>query len=81
MKARSAARHFVYRCFDQDGELLYVGATSNYDERVKEYDRRPEVAFIDRDEYPARAEAFAAERDAIRELRPPWNAQSKGAVL
>lgn len=75
MKHRPDARHFVYRCFDRHGELLYIGATSDYEARVKEYEKRPEVIFIDRDEYPTRAEAFAAEREAIREHQPRWNSQ------
>ena len=76
MRANLGARHFVYRCFDADGELLYIGATSNLAERMKEYEGRPQVAFWDSDEYPTRAEAFAAERAAIREHQPPWNTQN-----
>lgn len=75
MKHNPNARHFVYRCFDRDGRLLYIGATSNYDERVKEYRRRRQVASIEREEYPTRAEAFAAELAAIKESLPPWNNQ------
>lgn len=81
MKARPDARHFMYSCFDADGDLLYIGATSNYDDRVREYDRRPEVALIDRIEYPTRAEAFAAERVAIRQLQPRWNLQNNKGSL
>lgn len=80
MKDNPDARHFVYRCFNGHGELLYIGATSNYDERVKEYDRRPEVARIDRVEYPTRAEAWAAERAAIKAEQPRWNSQCKGVL-
>jgi excinuclease UvrABC nuclease subunit len=80
MRARADAKHFVYRCFDANGDLLYIGATSNYDERVKEYDKRPEVARIERTEYGTRAEAFSAERASIHELRPPWNAQNRNRL-
>lgn len=77
MRAVAGDRHFVYRVFGHDGELLYIGATSKYEARMKEYERRPEAAYWERDEYPTRAEAFAAERQAIREENPRWNFAGK----
>lgn len=78
MNVKVSRRHYVYRCFNAAGDLLHVGATSDYDARVKEYEKRPEVAFIGRREHPTRAAAFAAEREAIREQQPLWNLQGKG---
>lgn len=71
-------RHFVYLMFDAAGEVAYIGATSRFDERMEEYLRRPEFVAWARQEYPTRAEAFAAERAAIRQHKPKWNAQNKG---
>lgn len=74
-------RHHVYRLFDRDGELLYIGATSNIGSRLNDYRRNcvwwHRVGFVDSDEYPTRAEAFAAEAAAIREHQPELNTQSK----
>lgn len=80
MRDLPGRRHFVYRCFGYDGRLLYIGATSDYDQRVKEYDRRREVRRIERQEYPTRAEAFAAEHAAIVTERPAWNINGKQAI-
>lgn len=78
MRALSTDRHFVYRVFGHDGALLYVGATSKRDERVREYGVRSEAVVVTFEEFPTRREAFAAERAAIQKLQPPWNTQSKG---
>lgn len=90
MRTAPDARHYVYRCFDSAGDLLYIGATSNLPERMREH-RRPaprglthpiftlakRMAFWLANEYPTRAEAFAAERAAIRAEDPELNTKHR----
>lgn len=80
MKTLATDRHFVYRHFNAAGDLLYVGATSKLDARLRDFHanhaQRHEIARTEVVEYPTRDEAFAAERAAINTLRPPWNTQA-----
>lgn len=79
-------RHFVYRIYDRDGALLYIGATSNLDQRMSAHARtkawpgcHPVITIGERmdrwvaTEYETRSEAFAAERAAIRDECPLLN--------
>lgn len=72
-------RTSLYRYYDENGVLLYVGITGRGLSRNVEHNkskpwwsnvRRQEV-----DHYPDRARALAAERAAIRQYRPPYNIQ------
>ncbi len=77
----------VYRLFDADDVLLYIGLTENFDLRLKGHlhptntsGRVPHwreiVAGYDHhtiEEYPDRLSASAAERIAIHAERPPLN--------
>jgi len=79
VKIREDARHYVYRIWDHDGSLAWVGATSNLVARIDDYRRNsaegaPLWAAV---EYPTRAAAFAAERAAIAAELPRNNRQSK----
>lgn len=85
--------HHVYRLYDEDGRLIYIGATSNLPARIAEHARtktwpgcHPVLTIGERMEtwvatqYPTRAEAFAAERAAIRAEQPELNTWHKGDV-
>jgi predicted GIY-YIG superfamily endonuclease len=73
----SSERVVVYRCYDESGVLLYIGATYQLKERLKVHARtRPEwhrVTRVDEVWYETRAEALAAESAAIAAERPEWN--------
>ena len=91
MRTRPDARHYVYRIYDAEDRLIYIGATSNLQERLRGhlavkplgYHSHPVLTVgprMDRwvaTEYPTRAEAFAAERAAIAAERPELNTQHK----
>lgn len=58
---------FVYRLYDQDGRLLYCGATNNLERRLREHGRSRwwrEVAKKEVEEFPCRWRATLAERVA-----------------
>lgn len=73
--------HFVYRCFDEDGRLLYVGCTANLNRRFTTHrsqsrwsSRMATVALIG----PfvgtnARRRAMARETEVIAAERPLFN--------
>lgn len=66
----------LYRFFDADGELLYVGITHRLNERLSAHKKTKawdEVAQIKLEHYPDRLEAELAEIRAIREESPAWN--------
>ena len=67
----------VYRLYDAEGQLLYVGMTGNLGVRYAEHRRdKPwwsEVARRSATWYPSRKEALAVERLAIRDEGPKYN--------
>lgn len=83
--------HHVYRIYDANDVLIYIGATSNLKARMATHrSMKPwpgcapvvtvgaRMARWTSTEYPTRADAFAAERAAIRAERPELNTNSKG---
>ncbi|GAA4987280.1 GIY-YIG nuclease family protein [Actinopolymorpha pittospori] len=67
----------LYRFFDEDGALLYVGITASLPRRLGEHAaEKPWWTSLRRitvDHYDSRAAAIAAETEAIRTERPAWN--------
>jgi GIY-YIG catalytic domain-containing protein len=67
----------VYRFFDVDGDLLYVGITGRGKKRTSQHaaDKRwwPQVASATFSHYPSRAAAADAEAKAIRDEHPLYN--------
>jgi predicted GIY-YIG superfamily endonuclease len=66
----------VYRCYDAEGTLLYVGLSNNLVGRIAKHKRRdwwPDVASLETVEYPDRESAQYAERDAIHHEKPVHN--------
>lgn len=69
----------MYRCFDANGDLLYIGATSYLHERKLQHARRaawwPEVVGVTTEPYDHKWQALAAERTAIVREHPRHNRQ------
>lgn len=69
----------VYRAYDADGELLYVGYTDNPEKRVRDHARdsywHAATTRWTFEEHPTREAAKAAEYDAIRAESPHCNVQ------
>ena len=67
----------VYRVFDAEGALLYVGMTCNVLKRMQAHARTkdwwPQAETVEAAWYPDSASAFAAEQEAIRMERPLHN--------
>lgn len=66
----------LYRHFDSDGQLLYVGISINALNRYKEHASTewfPEVAKITVERYPNRKDAISAEVAAIKAEKPRFN--------
>lgn len=70
-------RHVLYRLFDADGALLYIGRTSDIDARFPRHAAEQpwwhEVAACSIEFLPSQQELVAAEADAIRDERPRHN--------
>lgn len=70
--------HDVYRVYDKDGILLYVGCTVNVERRIKQHKAEyagwcRQAATVTVEEYADFATARAVESLAIHEERPVWN--------
>ncbi|MFD7980225.1 GIY-YIG nuclease family protein [Streptomyces sp. NPDC059071] len=67
-------RTALYRLFDREGGLLYVGVTYDIDQRLKQHEQQkywwPDVSRWEVTWFGSRAEAEAAEVAAIRSERP-----------
>lgn len=79
--AKANQPHFVYRCYDTSGRLIYVGCTNNPPARLAShrksswwFDQTKNVRVI---VFPDRAYALAKERMAIGEERPRWNVKCR----
>lgn len=67
----------LYRFFDADDQLLYVGvagtATQRWEQHAKEKGWWRDVAKTTVDHHPSRPSAMAAERNALRAEKPKYN--------
>ena len=74
---RARAVHWVYRCYDTDGRLIYVGCTMELAKRLDTHHRSSwwadQVANVKATVHPNYAAALRIERKAIREEHPRWN--------
>lgn len=76
--------HVLYRMFDRNDRLLYVGITLDLSTRFKSHKRNKpwwsDVATIKLEHHADRASVLAAERTAICEERPVNNIRSRGPM-
>jgi predicted GIY-YIG superfamily endonuclease len=76
--------HALYRFYDADGVLLYVGITADPGVRFKKHRHDKEwwtqVATIRIQKLPTRAAVLAAEKKAISDERPLWNIAHNNAA-
>lgn len=85
--AAADAPHFLYRCYDADGDLIYIGCTRNVKRRIDAHLRGGRAAsrwlavFMTSHEvegpFPNRATALAAEARAITLEQPVFNIQQR----
>lgn len=71
---------YVYRCFDDNGRLVYVGYTGNLFERLRSHATAwwaPQVVKVKASVYSSRVDARAVERHAIASESPRWNFQGR----
>ncbi|QGJ87583.1 G-I-Y-Y-I-G endonuclease [Gordonia phage Faith5x5] len=76
-----AIPHFVYRIYDEDGVLLYVGSTNSVRTRLNDHfiQKAPWFRFahrVEMEQYATRYEAREAERAAILTEGPIGNTQN-----
>jgi hypothetical protein len=73
----TAATVTLYRFYDQNDVLLYVGISDNWARRAEAHARAkgwwPQVASMKLEEFPNRKDAFAAEARAIFAEKPRYN--------
>lgn len=76
--------HWVYRCYDATGRLIYVGSTHNLFGRLDQHRSgawwAPQVAKVTGAVYPDRTTARRAESKAIASELPRWNVLGKWAT-
>lgn len=76
--------HYVYRCFDADGRLVYVGCTKDPATRLAHHRSNAfwagEVARVKMTVHPTKATGRAAERRAIRTESPRFNNMGRWAT-
>lgn len=75
--------HYVYRCYDADGRLLYIGCTQDLAARMAIHECDSDnpasaelvkrIAVLEYEEYPDRTSGLEAERNAIRDEAPLLN--------
>jgi predicted GIY-YIG superfamily endonuclease len=75
--------HVVYRCYDADDRLLYIGCTRDIGARMQVHYASPDnpasvviarrMERVTETEYPDKATAQAAEREAIYNEAPMFN--------
>ncbi|MGH3353386.1 MAG: GIY-YIG nuclease family protein [Nocardioides sp.] len=80
--------HYLYRCFDADDFLIYIGCTADIKKRMHNHHSSPRkcsrwlTACMARhtvsDPYPNLKAARAAEHDAIRVEDPLFNTHERG---
>jgi predicted GIY-YIG superfamily endonuclease len=76
---------YVYRAFDAEGLLLYVGCTKNVATRLVQHRSQstwtPYLDHYTSEFYPDRESALAAEAEAIRTERPFFNCQPEQTAM
>jgi excinuclease UvrABC nuclease subunit len=70
-------RTYVYRLFDNEGRLIYVGCSHDPESRIYMHRHKawwaPQIDRIKLKVFPDRQAAIEAEAKAIKEENPRWN--------
>ena len=78
-------KYYVYRHYDSEGNLLYVGCTQSLEFRTKTHKAsspwKAEIARIAAEEYPTREDALFAERTAICNELPRCNGTMRSLLI
>lgn len=73
--------HYVYRLYDLEDRLLYIGATYSVKLRMEHHRYQTpwfsEVARVEAETFPTRRDAFTAEARAIYAESPLYNVRHK----
>jgi len=81
---RANTKHYVYRLFDADARLIYIGCTYDVESRLKSHRHvmwwAPQIARIKITVHPTKAAAHEVERAAITAEKPRWNVNGKWAA-
>ena len=76
-------KHYVYRIFDHDGRLIYVGCSHDPETRMATHRHTmwwaPQIARIKIKVYPNKDAGHDAEREIIRAEKPRWNLKGQWA--
>lgn len=76
--------HYVYRAFDQDNRLVYVGCSKNLFDRLIHHRNNswwsPQVSRVTARVYPDKLSGRRAEQEAIATEMPRWNVQGRWAT-
>lgn len=74
---------YVYRIFDADDTLIYVGSSTSPTTRVGQHGRTAawgdEIHYWTSEPHPSRSDAYAAEREVIRDEKPKHNVRRAAA--
>jgi predicted GIY-YIG superfamily endonuclease len=83
--------HYLYRCYDADGDLIYIGCAADVEKRIRSHRKGVARAsrllrlFMVRYEasgpYPSKEAGLYAEREAIRLEQPLFNTQERGVNM
>ena len=80
-KQPQAQRTHLYRHFDKDGRLLYVGISLSALSRLAQHREHRHwfdaIARVEIQSYPTRQAAREAERESIRKERPEYNIRDR----
>jgi len=77
-EGRAVTTTTLYKYYDQQGELIYIGIATRPGKRMGQHNDKPWFELVARSEfetYPSRDLAASAERDLVRRERPRFNIQ------
>jgi hypothetical protein len=75
------ANHYVYRLYDNESRLIYVGCSHEPEQRIKRHRSTqwwaPQIAKVRVKVYPSRSAGLAAETEARNTEHPRWNIEAR----
>jgi predicted GIY-YIG superfamily endonuclease len=81
MNKLAEVEHTVYRLYDRNNRLIYVGCTYNLEPRLKQHRKvmwwASQIAKIKTETHPSRKAGLAAERRIRDTEHPRWNIEAR----